>query len=162
MNAVHKISLLAAVLATVATQALAAGSTEVSYLHPEKFTDAGFGAFERNRTLRSLTEHFEVLAKRLPDGQILRVEVLNIDLAGEIWPRTPSEVRVLRGRADWPHMSLRYTVLDGSGTIKAGETHLADMNYLFNLRGDHRHGDLPYEKRMLDRWFNEQIVVAAP
>lgn len=162
MNAVHKISLLAAVLATVGTQALAAGSAQVSYLHPEKFSDAGFGGFERERTLRSLTEHFEALGKRLPDGQILRVEVLDIDLAGEVWSHTPSQVRVLRGRADWPHMSLRYTVLDGSRTVKAGETHLADMNYLFNLRGDQRYGDLPYEKRMLDRWFNEQIALPTP
>lgn len=162
MNAVHKISLLAAVLAAVGTQALAAGSTQVSYLHPEKFSDAGFGTFERNRTLRSLTEYFEVLAKRLPDGQLLRVEVLDVDLAGEVWPRTPSEVRVLRGRADWPHLSLRYTVLDGSRTVRAGESHLADMNYLFGPPVDQRYGDLPYEKRMLDRWFNEQIAVVAP
>jgi len=162
MNAVHKISLLATMLATVGTQALAAGSAQVSYLHPEKFSDAGFGSFERNRTLRSLTEHFEVMAKRLPDGQVLRVEVLDIDLAGEIWPRTPSEVRVLRGRADWPHLNLRYTVLDGSRTVKTGEIHLADMNYLFGQRIDQRYGDLPYEKRMLDRWFNEEIAPTPP
>ena len=66
----------------------------------ERFTDVGFATIDRERTLQSLTQHFEALGRRLPDGQTLRVEVLDVNLAGEVWPRGPSEVRVLRGRAD--------------------------------------------------------------
>ena len=162
MKAALNTSLRAASLAVVCASTLAAGTAQVNYVHPEKFTDAGFGSFERERTLRSLTEHFQVLSKRLPDGQTLRVEVLDIDLAGEVWPRVPSEVRVLRGRADWPHMSLRYTLLDGSRTVKAGTARLSDMNYLFSQRGVQQYGDLPYEKRMMERWFSEQIAAPVP
>lgn len=162
MNSALQSRLLAVVLAGVSAQALAAGSTQVSYVHPEKFTDAGFGSFDRNRTLQSLTQHLEALGKRLPDGQTLLVEVLDVDLAGEVWPRGAHEARVLRGRADWPHMTLRYTVLDGSRTVKAGEARLADMSYLFDQRRLAQYGDLPYEKRMLERWFNEQIAAKTP
>lgn len=161
MQTLFKFSLMALSLAAACMPAHAAGVAEVRFVQPEKFADAGQGSFDRNRTLQSITQHLEVLGKRLPDGQTLRVEVLDVDLAGEVWPRGPSEVRVLRGRADWPHMTLRFSVLDGSRTVKAGEARLADMNYLFSpLRSPHD-GDLPYEKRMLDRWFNEQVMAAA-
>lgn len=162
MNNPFRWGLLAAALAAVSSPALAVGSAQVTYVQPENFTDAGFGSVERERTLQSLTEHFEALGKRLPDGQTLRVEVLDVDLAGEVWPRGGHEVRVLRGRADWPHMTLRYTVLDGTRTLKAGEARLADMSYLFTTLRSQQHGDLPYEKRMLDSWFKEEIAPTRP
>jgi hypothetical protein len=162
MNTALKISLVALSLAATGMQASATGSAEVSYVQPEKFTDVGFGSIERERTLQSLTQHFETLGKRLPDGQTLRVEVLDVNLAGEVWPRGVHEVRVLRGRADWPQMTLRYTVLEGSRTLKAGEARLADMSYLFSQQRIHQYGDLPYEKRMLDNWFKEELAPATP
>ena len=154
--------LLAVALGAASVPALATGSAQVSYVKPENFTDVGFGSVERERTLQSLTQHFDTLGKRMPDGQILRVEVLDIDLAGEVWPRGATDLRILRGRADWPHMTLRYTVLEGTRTVKAGEARLADMNYLFSPQRTPQYGDLPYEKRMLDTWFKEEIAPAAP
>jgi len=162
MNTVLKISFVALSLAVAGMPAQAAGSAEVSYVQPEKFTDAGFGSAERERTLQSLTAYFDSLGKRLPDGQTLRVEVLDIDLAGEVGPRGPHEVRVLRGRADWPHIALRYSVLEGSRTVKAGEARLADMAYLVDTQRLSQYGDLPYEKRMLERWFKEAIAPTPP
>jgi hypothetical protein len=162
MNTALKISGLALSLAAAGMPAQATGSADVRYVQPEKFTDAGFGSFERERTLQSLAQHIEALAKRLPDGQTLRVEVLDVDLAGEVWPRGAHEVRILRGRADWPHMTLRYALLDGTRTVKAGETRLTDMSYLFTTPRVQQHGDLPYEKRMLDNWFKEEIAPTQP
>lgn len=162
MNNAFKTCLVALSTAAAGIPASATGSAEVTYVQPEKFTDAGFGSVERERTLQTLTQHIEALCKRLPDGQTLRVEVLDVDLAGEVWPRGPHEVRILRGRADWPHMTLRYTVLDGTRTVKAGEARLADMNYLYSLQRIQQYGDLPYEKRMLDNWFKEALAPATP
>ena len=162
MNHALGLSLLAAALLSVAPPSGAAGSAEVSYVQPDRFTDVGRGSVDREHTLQSLTQFFDTLGKRLPDGQTLRVEVLDVDLAGEIWPRSAHEVRVLRGRADWPHMTLRYTLLEGSRTVKAGEARLADMSYLFNQQRLSQYGDLPFEKRMLDRWFKEEIAPTPP
>lgn len=162
MHTALKTSLLALSLAAAGMPAQATGSAEVRYVEPEKFTDAGFGSVDRERTLQSLTEYFDSLGKRLPDGQTLRVEVLDVDLAGEVWPRGPHEVRVLRGRADWPHITLRYSVLEGDRTVKAGEVRLADMAYLVSTQRLSQYGDLPYEKRMLERWFKEEIAPTPP
>ena len=162
MKSAFKLGLLALCTAASAAPALAAGSAQVTYVKPEKFTDAGFGSFERERTLQSLTQHLQALGKSLPDGQTLRVEVLDVDLAGEVWPHGAHELRVLRGRADWPHLSLRYTLMDGSRTLKAGDAHLADMNYLFSPPRVQQYGDLPYEKRMLDSWFKQEIASTQP
>ena len=102
------------------------------------------------------------MGAELPDGQTLRLEVLDLDLAGEMrtmFSRGGQEIRVLRGRADWPHMKVRYTLQDSTGTIKTGEAQLADMSYL-----DHTppltldYGDLGYEKRMVKEWFKQTFV----
>lgn len=162
MNKCFKRTLLATVMTATTATALAGGIAQVSYVEPEKFTDAGWDRSDRERTLQTLTQHFDMLGKRLPDGQTLRVEVLDVDLAGEVWPRGVREVRVLRGGADWPHMTLRYTVLDGTRTVKAGEARLADMSYLFSQRRVAQYGDLPYERRMLDDWFRLEIAPAQP
>lgn len=152
---------LAAVL--VSGPAAHAGTVQVSYVQPEQFADAGRGV-EAERVQTQLTRHFETLAKRwLPESQSLQVEVLDIDLAGETWPRVqaPMDVRVLKGRADWPQMTLRFTLRDGERTLASGQDRLTDMAYLMHggaLFADR--GELPYEARMLEDWFRERLVLA--
>ncbi len=145
----------------LALPAQAAGSVAVRYVDPEHFTDIGFGSFERERTLRSVTEIFERLGNKLPDGQTLSLEVLDVDLAGDIWPRIGQEYRVLRGRVDWPRMNLRYTLQAQGRTLQTGEARLADMSYLFMLRGlTAQDSNLPYERRMVERWFSDTFPSA--
>lgn len=148
-------------LPLLAQPAQAAGSVAVRYVDPAHFTDIGFGSLDRERTLRSLTEVFEQLGRQLPDGQTLSLEVLDVDLAGEVWPRIGLEYRVLRGGADWPRMTLRYTLQADGRTLKAGESRLADMTYLFTLRGlTAKDSNLPYERRMVERWFGDTFPAA--
>ena len=153
--------LLAAIACWAATlPAYAAGKVDVSYVKPEEFRDAGRSVIDGERTLAGLTQYLHRLAKQLPDGQTLRLEVTDIDLAGEIHPSLRlNDLRVLRGGADWPHLNLRYTLLDGSRTLKSGEAKLSDPAYMFSSRG-HPAADseMSYEKRMLKQWFDETIV----
>ena len=149
-------------LSPLASLAYAAGTVEVSFNEPEKFTDAGRGSFDKEHTLKGLGEHLKALGRRLPDGQTLRLEVMDIDLAGELRPtRSGSEVRVLRGRADWPQITLRYSLLADGRTLKAGEERLADLNYQWMSAGLRSNDEFPYERRMLDRWFGETFTTAA-
>ena len=143
---------------TAALPAAAAGTVEVSWLQPERYSDAGRTDGERERTMKSLADHFAQLGRLLPDGQTLKLEVLDVDLAGEIEPRPRQDVRIVRGGADWPRMTLRYTLQEGSQTLKSGEARLADMDYQFgvpalNLRDD----ELRYEKRMIEHWFSQNF-----
>ncbi len=152
---------LVVTLALAASGAARAGAIEVHFVDPEHFTDIGFASFERERALSTLTQAFERLAGKLPDGQTLKLEVLDVDLAGNVWPRFGNEYRILRGGIDWPRMTVRYTLSAEGRTLKTGQDKLADMNYLFNLRGvTASDGNLPYEKRMLERWFAETFLAA--
>ena len=150
--------LSATVLIVLARPAHAAGSAEVRFVEPERFSDAGRSAYDRERALASLAAHLQELARRLPDGQRLKIEVLDVGLAGEQELRRGHDVRILRGAADSPHIHLRWTLEQGGGTLKSGQERLGDLGYLLGrigvASGD---GDLPYEKRMLTQWFRAQF-----
>ena len=146
--------LLAACVACAALPSFASGQVEVAWIEPDDFADAGRSVVDRERTMSALGDHLKRWACLLPDGQTLKLEVLDLNLAGEIEPYGWHQVRVLRGRADWPQMKLRYTLLAQGSTLKAGEAHLADMHYRL---GD-RTSELAFEKRMLDQWFKKTIA----
>lgn len=154
--------LLAALAATPAAHA--AGQVQVKWIEPEKFADAGRGTLDRERTLDALAEHLKGLGQKLPDGQTLSIEVTDLELAGELEPfgRFHQDVRVLRGRADWPRISLRYSLSDGTRTLARGDADLSDPNYLFRSLRSTRTGALAYEKRMLDDWVASLVATAKP
>jgi hypothetical protein len=150
-------------IATLASAAATAGTVEVRFIEPDKFADARDGVHSREDVLKTLEERLNQLGgKKLPPSQTLQIEVLDIDLAGDAFPRVAlRDTRVLRGRADWPRMHLRYTLREGDKVIKSGEDRIADMNYLTGTLRVNQDAPFPYEKRMLDNWFDERIVAAA-
>jgi len=149
---------LALVLAAAAAQA--AGTVQVSFVEPESFSDVRDARFDSTENLRQLKSYLEEQASRhLTDGQALTIEVLDVDLAGEIRfsQHLHNDVRVLRGRADWPRITLRYTLASVGQPARRVEQTVYDMAYLQRL--NHYVGDEPlrYEKRMLDEWFDAQF-----
>jgi hypothetical protein len=148
---------LAGLFALVAGSAGAAVS--VTYVQPDKFSDLPFVTWEREDTLKDLTEHFTWLGKSLPPGQDLRIEVTDVDLAGRAIPnaRAGRDLRVLRGQADWPRIELRYAVEQNGQVLKSGEAKLSDMNYLNHTSRYFDSESLRYEKSMIDDWFEKTI-----
>lgn len=135
-----------------------AGNASVSWVEPDRFSDIGRNAVDRERVLAQLGDYLGKLSARLPQGQTLKVEVTDVDLAGEINPFGAwrwDDVRVLRGRVDWPRISLRWTLsaADGS-TLRQGQDDLSDMAYFFRPQPEH----LGHEKRLLKRWFDERVA----
>lgn len=140
----------------------AAGRLEVRYVEPEKFTDAGFGAVERERTQGLLTQRLERLARALPEGQLLRVEFTDVDLAGEVDTLSFHRVRVMGQLPDAPRLSLRYELRQGDTVLARGEERLSDVAYMSRSRL--RAGSdepLVYEGRLLDDWFGQRIAKTA-
>ncbi|MBC7453348.1 MAG: DUF3016 domain-containing protein [Massilia sp.] len=158
MKSMIRQAALAAVLALGAGGASAAAT--VSYAQPERFSDVPFAPWERERVLAGLTEHFNKLAARLPPGQDLSVEVLDLDLAGEIWPTRLSaqDLRIMNGRADWPRLSMRYSITQGGQVVSSGEENLSDMGYMNRINRYFGGDALRYEKQMLDDWFKTRIA----
>lgn len=159
MRAKPFLALLAAALATAANAAVV-----VTFKEPEKYQDTGRYRFEGTQVLAELEKHFQHLGTRyLQPGQNLRIEVLEVDLAGdERFRAGPNQdVRILRGGADWPRMRLRYVLEGGGKPALSGEDQLSDMNYLhrpITVRGNEH---LAYEKRMLDEWFRSKFGAPA-
>lgn len=145
-------------LATSAAQAT--GRAEVRYVAPDRFTDAGFGAVERERTQSLLTRQIEKLATRLPDGQVLKVEFTDVDLAGEFDWLSPHRLRVMGQLPDAPRLALRFELTKDGQVVARGEEQLRDMSYLVRRSGLKSSDPLPYESRMLSEWFSARFASA--
>jgi hypothetical protein len=151
-------------LALAGVFALAAGSAAaavtVTYTAPDKYADVPRDSGERANMMNDLTDHFSWLGTALPAGQDLRIEVLDIDLAGREEPgaRAARDVRVMRGGADWPRMRLRYAVEANGQVIKSGEAQLSDMDYMAKVNRYSEDQPQRYEKQMIDRWFEKNIA----
>lgn len=154
--------ILAAAALALATCGAALAEVNVTYVKPEQFSDVPYGVRERGQVMKDLTAHFTYLGKQLPAGQTLKVEVLDVDLAGWVYPRRwgPDDIRVLRGGADWPHMHLRYTLEEEGKVLRSGDSELANMMYQQRMNRYPSDDALRYEKQMLDDWFQKEFAAA--
>jgi hypothetical protein len=154
--------LFASLLAAGACSAMA-GSVSVSFVNTASFSDAGTTSWDEQANLKTLAVHLEKLGQRwLPVNQVLKVEVLDVDLAGALRSqRDGSQIRVLRGGADWPRITLRYTLEEAGKALRTGEEQVSDMTYAQGMSGHRDSTSLFYEKRMLDAWFKARFGPAA-
>lgn len=160
MNKIFKRSLLGMLLLGIALSAGAA--VEVRFVAPEKFRDAGESAVDRERALEGLEAHIRALAeKHVPASQRLVIEVLDVNLAGEVEPygRTMERIRVLRP-VTWPSLELRYTLSEGGAMLREGKARLQDMNYQSSMNRYFDSESQRYEKQLLDDWFAKEFPVA--
>lgn len=154
-------SIRAALLCTLASVAAAsawAGQAEVNYIDQRKFTDAGNTRWDEHSNLGQLRQYIgELAAQQLPAGQTLKLDVLDVDLAGRVEPVNTWNLRIARGRADWPRLTLRYTLTRDGEVLRQGEETLSDPDYL-NRSWNFRDSDpLRYEKRMLAQWMRQRF-----
>lgn len=164
MKRTHTTLAASAMLALSTALALplpATAAVTVTFLQPDHYRDLPFSPIDRERVLKDLGDYFARLDKSLPPGQDLKIDVVDLDMAGRIVPnfRAGQDLRVMRGGADWPHMTLRYTLSANGQVLSSGEEQLSDMAYLdrINIYPD---GDtLRYEKRMVDEWFKKKFAV---
>ncbi|MBL8330836.1 MAG: DUF3016 domain-containing protein [Rubrivivax sp.] len=139
----------------------AGGTVQVEFKQPDRYTDIGFATVERETNLKTLAGHMKRWEERLPDGQRLEIEVLDVDLAGEVRPwRALHEVRILRGRIDWPRMNLRWALKAGDQVLKSGDERIADMAYLGTSARLRYPEALAYDTRMLDDWLRTRVLAA--
>ena len=161
MNCFNRAALLLALLGGAGAIAAAPGSVHVSIVGAAGYADAGATPWEIEANAKALAQHLQQLGEReLPAGQTLKVEILDVDLAGALRPssRAGREVRIVKGGADWPSIRLRYTLAVPGRPAQVGQEWLADMNYSRGFAGASGTEPLHFEKRLLDTWFRARIV----
>ena len=143
-----------------------AATLSVAFVQPERYADASYSSSfasdsDRLAVQRDIEQHLQQLAERsLAASESLKIEVLDIDLAGEFEPLRSgagADVRVLRD-ITWPRIKLHYTLTDHALPVASADVQLSDLSYLSSINRYGSGDRLRYEKAMLDDWFNKRIV----
>lgn len=141
---------------------------QVNFVNPEKFSDTkDNNGFRQPDVLKDIEAHLVTQAeKRLP-GRDVRIDVSDVDLAGEVEPFAwrGQWLRVMRAVTS-PSIELSYEIREGGKVVQQGKTRLRDMNYQDGFNVYYSGDALRYEKRMIDRWmqreFSPVVAVVAP
>lgn len=94
--------------------------------------------------------------QQLPPGQSLAIEIKDLDLAGEVFPGSRNDMRIMKDLS-FPRMRFGYTLTDANGKVlKQGEASIKDMSYLYQQKTWKRYSQgFYYEKRMFREWFED-------
>ncbi len=147
-------------LALLAVMGAAAADVTVQFVKPDDFIDMPRSERDRDQILKDLTAHFASLGKALPADQDLKITVTDFDLAGRLEPRrwAIDEIRIMRGGADWPHMTVQYTLEQNGQVLRSGTDEVSNMMYQQRMNRYFSNDALRYEKQMIDDWFQKSVV----
>lgn len=135
-----------------------AGTAEVRFIHPEKFADLGTYRSDDQANMDTLAHYFQQLAKQLPPDQVLKVDVLDVDLAGEPRDIRNGRIRIARD-VSFPVIQLHYTLESGGQVLRSGQERITDLNYRHHIReAGYSTTSLYYEKHMLADWFRREFA----
>jgi hypothetical protein len=139
-----------------------AGSSEVTWGDYKKFRDIHSGNENRKsfreRTFKQFEQHFTKLSAQLPEKQLLKINMTNVDLAGDTHIGGINQTRIVK-ELYFPRLNFSYELLDEKGnTLKAETIELKDMNFMSGAQLKYRNKALGYEKKMIDAWFKESFA----
>jgi hypothetical protein len=136
-----------------------AATSEVTWTDYKSYRDIDEGNDGRKqfreRIFKDFEEHFAKLAATLPAEQTLKIDVTDVDLAGDTHHAGVNRTRIVKEIYS-PRMNFSYQVLDADGkVIKSDEVVVKDMSFMSGSNLKYRNKSLGYEKKMLDDWFKE-------
>ena len=144
-------------LSLLLSAALPALATVTVSFPSQMYTDIGPPGRESDDVKNELARHLQSLdAKYLASGDNLWIEVIDVDLAGN---RTMGryDIRVSRGKSDFPTVVVRYK-LERGGKTTSGEDTLTDSSYQQSMTMQGSSSALYHEKRLLEGWFKERFA----
>jgi len=146
-------------LGLLAFAATAHADVQVNFLNPDKFIDIkDNNGFRDESVLKDIEKHFVEQAQKYLPGKDVRIDVTDVDLAGNVEPlwRSATWVRVMRS-VTLPSIWLNYEVREDGKVVREGKATLRDMNYQEGFSNYFSNDSLRYEKRMIDRWFQSEF-----
>lgn len=141
----------------VLSNAAGAATSEVTWTDYEKYRDIdpgeGHRKHFRENTFHNFEKHFSKLATKLPEDQVLKIEVTDLDLAGDTHAAGISRIRIVKD-IYFPRMKFSYQLLGANGSeLEASTVELKDMSFMMSATLRYSNESLQYEKQMLDDWF---------
>jgi hypothetical protein len=156
---------LVAVGAAVAASAdKPAPAVEVTFVAPEKFTDAKQDYMDTDRgrdaILSELKDHLQKRgAKYLSANQRLEIKVTEVDLAGDFEPwRGPHfhDVRIVKDLYP-PRVHLEFRLIGDDGQVLTeGKRQLRDIGYMMTMAMP-TSDPLRHDKEMLTSWLRQEF-----
>ena len=136
-----------------------AATSEVTWTEPDKYRDVhpgnGHKKQFRERTFKNFDKHFAKLAAKLPEGQVLKIDVTDVDLAGDVNHGGVNRIRVIKD-IFFPRMKFSFQLVNADGSVEvSGDAELKDMSFLRGTHQKRNTDSLAYEKNMIDKWFNK-------
>ena len=136
-----------------------AAEVEVEWQNSDKYRDvyAGSGSNSKfkKETFAMLDKHFALLAAKLPQGYSLKVQVNDLDLAGDIHHGGMNQIRIIKD-IFYPRIKFSYQLLSAQKEVVAeNDVNLKDMNFMMNSSMRYSNSRLSHEKKMLDKWFSQ-------
>lgn len=133
-----------------------AATSEVTWTDYKKYRDIRPGSESRKhfreRTFNNFEKHFAKLAQNLPVEEVLKINVTDVDLAGDTHAGGVNQVRIIK-EIYYPRMKFSYELINADGqVITSGNVDLKDMRFMVT-NNKYRNQSLSYEKKMLDAWF---------
>jgi hypothetical protein len=169
MKSTIRTLLAAAILLNTLPLVTYAATVDMAFKDPQNYrdiepTDEGEIIFQ-SEIFAKLQHYMQSLAQRLPDEQILRITVTDMDLAGRVLPanflgfgnihNADSDVRVVKA-TDRPSMKFNYTLVDQAGALlKQGQVDLDDENFIIRENRQRLTTTLRNEKYLLKNWFDD-------
>jgi hypothetical protein len=159
------------VLGLVSVGAAAAARTEkptatveVTFISPEKFTDAKDEMMESERgraaLLEELKNHFVAEGARLlAPNQRLEIRVTEVDLAGDFEPWRGANFQDIRIVKDIypPRMNLEFRLIGADGkVVSEGKRELRSLDFLMTVALP-TSDPLRYDKEMMSNWLRREF-----
>lgn len=157
MKKLHSILLLVSAL-LISFQAFALAKVEITWTSPENYTDIKDPFYGTNSTKEDAFYNIEKLlkrmAKKLPDGYLLKVDVTDLDLAGETHS---TNLRVVRHMFP-PRLVFSYQLLDATDNVLLEkQENIRDTSFLSNISLRHKNEAFGFEKQLLEDWFKDSF-----
>ncbi|MDR0183941.1 DUF3016 domain-containing protein [Lysobacter arvi] len=143
-------------------------SVNVRWEDPSRFSELRYSGnrweASRGNWVQELATYLRDRAQqRLPDGQRLDVDIVDIRRAGSFEPWHGPNLQYTRIIRDVypPRMTLDVRLTDADGTVIAeGERKLSDPGFLMSDSATLNSDPLRFEKRLIDRWLAQELRTA--
>ncbi|MDQ8202450.1 DUF3016 domain-containing protein [Pelagicoccus sp. SDUM812003] len=141
-------------------------AVQVVFTNSDNYRDIRTSSFKSSKQEKAVLREVEAVfvkqgQKYLPAGYTLRVEVSDIDLAGDQSTLTSpfGEYRVMTDLYP-PRIAFAYSVIAPDETVvSSGDASLTDLSYLHTLKANLRLSDsrAPYVSKLIEDWSSKDL-----